>query len=302
MEEIIKTQGLTKGFKGQLAVDNIDLCVEKGSIFAFLGPNGAGKTTTIKIIMNIIRADGGSSAVMGTNSKNLGPNQFEQIGYVSENQDMPDWMTVAQFLAYCRSMYPNWDEGFCRDLIKQFDLPLNKKIKDLSRGMIMKVALISSISYRPQLLILDEPFGGLDPLVREDLISGVLDITENEDWTIFISSHDIEEVERLADRVGIINKGQLILMEETETLQNRFRKVEVILNQPLQDDVPPEEDWYDVQKHDHVIRFIDSQYRQDESENQYKKLFPDNTRVQTHVMTLREIFLGIAKHFSIKGL
>ena len=229
MNNTIETKDLTKRFGKNTAVQSLNLTVPTGSIFAFLGPNGAGKTTTIKTLMNIMKPTQGSSTVLGVDSKRLGPKEFAQIGYVSENQEMPDWMTIKQFLNYCKNMYSTWDDKFCNDLTDQFNLPLDQQLKSISRGMKMKAALISSLAYRPKLLIFDEPFSGLDPLVRDEFITGMLDITEDENWTIFISSHDIDEVERLADWVGIIDKGVLKVVEKTEDLQNRFRRVELTL-------------------------------------------------------------------------
>jgi len=206
-QNTIEAKGLTKRFGKNTAVQGLDLVVPAGTIFAFLGPNGAGKTTTIKTLMNIIKPTKGTSTILGVDSQRLGPKEFAQIGYVSENQEMPDWMTIKQFLNYCKSMYSTWDNKFCNDLTDQFNLPLGQKLKNISRGMRMKASLVSSLAYRPKLLIFDEPFTGLDPLVRDEFIAGMLDITQDENWTIFISSHDIDEVERLADCVAVKNAG-----------------------------------------------------------------------------------------------
>src|SRR5262249_41009916 len=158
--------------------------------------------------------------------KRLGPVQFADLGYVSESMNLPLWMTVTQFLDYCRPLYPRWDKDFEKRLLTQFELPPQAKLRHLSRGMRMKAALLSSLAYRPKLVILDEPFSGLDPLVRDEFIRGLLELTEEEGWTVFISSHDIEEVQRLADRVAIINRGRLELDETSTSLQSRFRAAE----------------------------------------------------------------------------
>src|SRR5206468_10748038 len=129
------------------------------------------------------------------------------IGYVSENQRLPGWMTVSELLAYCRPFYPSWDESLCRQLIADFDLPLGAKIRRLSRGMRVKVALVSSLAYRPRLLVLDEPFSGLDPLVRDELIEGLVESAEQ--TTILISSHDLTEIESFASHVGYLDHGRL---------------------------------------------------------------------------------------------
>jgi ABC-2 type transport system ATP-binding protein len=224
---IIETHALTRRFSKVEAVKDLTLRVEPGSVHAFLGPNGAGKTTTIKLLMNLLRPTSGEAHILGVPATALGPDQFRQIGYVSENQKQPEWMTVATFLDFCRPLYPTWDRDLEAKLLRQFDLPLDRKLRQLSRGMKMKAVLLSSLAYRPRLLVLDEPFTGLDPLVREEFVGGLLEITEREGWTIFLSSHDMAEVERLADTVSIIHAGTLRLTETVDTLENRFRQISI---------------------------------------------------------------------------
>src|SRR5947199_3546786 len=223
----IEAEGLTRRFGRKLAVSGLSFRVPPGSLFALLGPNGAGKTTAIKLLMNLLEPTRGNVRVLGTDSTRLGPSELAQIGYVSENQRLPGWMTVAELLAYLRPLYPSWNEAFCRNLLGGFSLPLNEKIKNLSRGMKVKAALLSSLAYRPKLLVLDEPFSGLDPLVRDEFIKGVLEVSSQGEWTVLVSSHDIDEVERLADHVAMLEEGRLRISEGTETLQARFRRVEV---------------------------------------------------------------------------
>ena len=302
MNNAIETRNLTKRFDKNIAVQSLNLTVPTGSIFAFLGPNGAGKTTTIKTLMNIMKPTKGSSTVLGFDSKRLSPKEFAQIGYVSENQEMPEWMTVNQFLNYCKKMYSTWDDKFCNDLIDQFGLPLKQKLKSISRGMKMKAALVSSLAYRPKLLIFDEPFSGLDPLVRDEFSSGVLDITEDENWTIFISSHDIDEVERLADWVGIIDEGLLKVVEKAEVLQKRFRRVELTLAEPI--DIKPifPEEWYLPDQQGRTVHFFDSQYEKGKGEDKIREIFPNYSNIEVSGMSLREIFVVFAKKFKISEL
>ncbi len=302
MNNAIETNDLTKRFGNIMAVQSLNLAIPTGSIFAYLGPNGAGKTTTIKTLMNIIKPTQGSSTVLGVDSQKLSPKEFAQIGYVSENQEMPDWMTIKQFLNYCKNMYSTWDNKFCNDLIDQFSLPLDQKLKSISRGMKMKAALVSSLAYRPKLLIFDEPFGGLDPLVRDELISGVLDITGNENWTIFISSHDIDEVERLADWVGIIDKGLLKVVERAEALQKRFRRIELALSQPVEFTNTLPKEWYLPEQQERAVHFVDSQYEKGRSEERIREFFPNCSNMEVSGMSLREIFVVFAKKFKISEL
>src|SRR5262252_4531378 len=189
---LLRTNGLSKRYRRAPVLDGLDLEVSEGSVFGLIGPNGAGKTTTIKILMNILRATAGRAEVLGVDSRQLGPETLARIGYVSENQELPDWMTVKSFLAYLKPFYPAWDDARAADLVRQFDLPPDRKLRQLSRGMWMKAAFVASLAYRPKLLVLDEPFSGLDPLIREDLIHGILDSAG--ETTMLISSHDLAEI------------------------------------------------------------------------------------------------------------
>lgn len=296
MGNVIQTNGLTKTFRGKAAVDQLDLAVPEGSIYAFLGPNGAGKTTTIKLLMNILFPTSGSAEVLGVPSSRIGPDQFRQIGYVSENQKIPGWMTVPQLINYCKPMYPSWDNEFCKRLLAQFNLPNDVKLKSMSRGMKVKAMLLSSLAYRPRLLVLDEPFSGLDPLVRDEFIRGILELTETEGWTVFISSHDIDEVERLADWVGFIDKGQLQLSEKRESLQERFRQVEVTLPDGAEIPKALPAEWLVPERAGHAFRYVESQFGEG-SDARFESVFPTVGTFDPQALSLREIYLALARHF-----
>jgi ABC-2 type transport system ATP-binding protein len=302
MNAMIETENLTRKFGSTEAVHDLCLRVPEGSIYAFLGPNGAGKTTTIKMLMNIIRPSGGTARLLGVDSKKLSPKEWQKIGYVSENQQLPEWMTVRQLINYCQPLYPSWDPALCEKLRKDFDLPLERQLKEFSRGMKVKAALLTSLAYRPQLLVLDEPFTGLDPLVRDEFVRGVLELSEQEKWTVFISSHDIEEVERLADFIGIINGGRLHLQESTEELQARYRQVEVILDQPW-DRIPPDwpAEWLGAEVNGNMLRFVESHFTTPEkTETALKAFRPGAATFHFLPLSLRNIFLVLARNFRSK--
>jgi ABC-2 type transport system ATP-binding protein len=294
---IIETKNLSRRFGKTDAVHGLDLEVPAGSICALLGPNGAGKSTTIKMLVNLLTPTTGEARVMGVDSRRLGPREFAQIGYVSENQKLPVWMTVRQLLNYCRPFYPSWDPALERELLAQLALPTDRKLSDLSRGMLMKAALLSSLAYRPKLLILDEPFSGLDPLVREDLVRGIIEVSAAGNWTILVSSHDIEEVERMTDRVVLLDEGQLKLSETIEALQARFRRVEVDFppeSRVGESPIPLQAEWLEFERSGNRASFVDSAFDPAASPTAYQATLPGGS-VTSHPMTLRAIFLTFAR-------
>ena len=288
---IIETQNLTRRFGRMEAVHELSLAVPVGSVFALLGPNGAGKTTTLKLLMNLLSPTAGSARILGVDSRKLGERELAQIGYVSENQQLPLWMTVRQFLDYCRPFYPTWDRTLEGKLLAQFALPEARKLAQLSRGMLMKASLLSSLAYRPKLLVLDEPFSGLDPVVRDEFIRGVLEVSAQGEWTVLVSSHDIEEVERLADHVAILDAGRLQLSETTDSLLGRFRRVE-ITGAPGSASAAP--GWLDWQRAGSLTRFIETGYQGEITERKWNDSF-GGAAVSAQPMTLREIFMALAR-------
>lgn len=296
MNPIIETKNLTRKFEHALAVRDLNLEVAEGSIYALLGSNGAGKTTAIQMIMNVLAPSSGSARVMGMEAKNLGPQEWQKIGYVSENQRLPEWMTLRQLIGYCRPFYPSWDDALCEKLRIDFALSPDRKIGELSLGMKMKAALLSVLSYRPQLLVLDEPFNGLDVLVREDFIAGVMELSGQEKWSVLISSHDIDEIEKLADHVGFMSGGRLELQESTESLQDRFRSVEVILEGAMDSPPPLSAGWLVQEKAGNVFRFVDSRFATEEAaERTIRSFIPGAASCSFSPMPLRNIFLAIAR-------
>jgi len=293
MTTAIQTENLVKAFLKVNALQNLNLTVPQDAVYALVGPNGAGKTTAIKILMNIMRATSGRAEVLGAASSQLHGRRFESIGYVSENQEQPEWMTVGSLLAYLRPFYPAWDRNLENELVKQFDLPLDRKLRHLSRGMRMKTSLASSLAYHPRLIILDEPFTGLDPLVRDELIQGLIDRAE--EATIFVSSHDLAEIESFASHVGYLEQGQLRFSEELSSLVERFREVEVTFDAPPRLPNQPPATWMQLSSSAAVIRFIDSRFEAHRSTAQIQQVFDPARSVTFTPMSLRAIFLAMAK-------
>jgi ABC-2 type transport system ATP-binding protein len=288
----IECHNLCRTFGRTQAVGGLTLAVPTGSFFALLGPNGAGKTTALKLILNLQRPDAGNAVVLGCESTRLTAAHFRRIGYVAEGQDLPEWMTVAQLLAYCRPLYPTWDDALATRLLDMFDLPADRAIKKLSRGMRMKAALLSNLAYRPELLVLDEPFSGLDPLVRDDFIQGLLELPgDDRPRTIIVSSHDIDEVERLADNVGFMAGGRLLIQEPADALRGRFRRIEVV----GEGVAAPAAGFLEIrQPAANVVQFVHTAFAPGATEPELAAQFP-NASVTQRGMSLREIFLVLAR-------
>ncbi|MEI6668161.1 MAG: ABC transporter ATP-binding protein [Acidobacteriota bacterium] len=298
MQYAIETEHLSRRFGRTDAVSDLSLNVPAGCVFALVGPNGAGKTTTIKTLMNLLPPTSGRASVLGTDSRKLGPSALRRIGYVSENQDLPAWMTVADMMAYCAPFYPTWDTAFAAALARQLGVPLDKPIKRCSRGTRMKAALLVSLAYRPELLVMDEPFGGLDALVREEFSSGILEAVGGErPWTVFVSSHDIDEVERLADWVGTINEGRLVFAEPVSSLIGRFRQVDVVVSEAatLPGGLPVS--WLLPEISGRAIRFVDTAYAESDLGPRVRALFPLAVDISATPMSLRQIFITLARTF-----
>jgi ABC-2 type transport system ATP-binding protein len=290
----IETHGLSRRFGRVEALRSLDLAVPEGTVYALLGPNGAGKTTTIRLLMNLLDPTAGSARVLGVDARHLGPREWARIGYVADGMELPDWMTLRAFLDYCRPLYPAWDRDLEKSLLTRFELPTAQKLKHFSRGMRIKAALLAALAYRPTLLVLDEPFGGLDPLVREDFVRGVLEVSALGDWTVFLSSHDIEEVERLADWVAVLDHGEQRLAEPLDDLQKRFRRI-VVTHSASAPTVPqPSADWLEYAHEGALVRFVESRYVAGETEARVREIFPGAT-ITVRPLPLREIYLALAR-------
>jgi|SRR5581483_3650968 len=293
MSSALHTEQLSKRFRRVEALTGLDLDVPEGSIYALVGPNGAGKTTAIKILMNIFPPTSGRAEVLGTDSRRIAGRAFTSIGYVSENQKLPNWMPVGYFLKYLRPFYPAWDTALENELVEQFQLPRERKLGHLSRGMRMKAALVSALAYHPKLIVLDEPFGGLDPLVRDELVAGLLDRAS--EASILISSHDLAEIENLATHVGYLEQGRLRFSDEMATLMARFREVEVTLeaSPAARDTWPPS--WIQVNTAASVVRFVETSFDSQRTASAVREAFPNLRNVTYTPMSLRAIFLAMAK-------
>jgi ABC-2 type transport system ATP-binding protein len=230
---------------------------------------------------------------MGTDSRRLEAADFQQIGYVSENQEMPEWMTVEYLMAYLKPFYPTWDDGRARELLDQFDLPKSRKLKHLSRGMRMKAALASSLAYRPKLLVLDEPFTGLDPLVRDEFVEGL--IASAEETTMLISSHDLAEVETFATHIGFLDRGRLQFSESMSALSDRFREIEITLGDGVSVPSAWPDRWLRLEMSSRLVRFVDPNFDADGTPAEIRRVLGTGCDVTANAMSLRSIFVTLAR-------
>ena len=293
MTDIIHARNLAMRYRRNQALDDVSFEVPEGSVFALTGPNGAGKSTAIKIIMNILRASAGSAQTLGVDSRALGPAQLAKIGYVSENQRLPEWMKTGYFLDYAKAFYPTWNDADLAALVRAYDLPLDRPLNALSRGMKVKAALAASLAYRPRLIVLDEPFSGLDVLVREQLIESILDRTP--DATVLVSSHDLSEIESFASHVAYLNEGRLGFVEEMTSLTGRFREIEITLESAAELPGVLPAAWLNPEQSGVAVRFTDSHYDADRSRDEIRRRFGPVRDIEARQLPFRSIFLALAK-------
>jgi ABC-2 type transport system ATP-binding protein len=287
MRAVITTKGLTHRYGRLTALDNVDLAIPEGSVYALLGPNGSGKSTLLQTLMGLRHPTAGEIDVLGKSVRALTVSDRAQIGYMADGLRLPDWMTLRQLEAYVAPLYDTWDNALADDLRDRFGLDAGRKIKTLSRGERMKAALLVSLVPRPRLILLDEPFNGIDVITKDELVRGLLESSGSEGWTVVIASHDLAELESLADWVGFLDRGKLTLSESMETLRERFKRVEVVT--PPAEKQPFSEDWLSVERSGQRISFV----TRGASEAELRSSLPAPAEVEVRTATLREIFIAL---------
>ncbi len=292
---IIETEKMSRRFGRVAALAEVDLAVPQGSIFALLGPNGAGKTTLLETLLNLLEPTAGSAQVLGCDSRRLGPEQLAQIGYVSENQQVNDRLKVGDLLRFVRSLHAGWDRELEQKLIRAFEVPVECRFKELSRGMRVRALFIAALSFRPRLLLLDEPFGGLDPLMRDELMAKILDLVQEDGRTIVLASHDVDEVERIADRVAFLESGRIRLSGSVESLCVRHRKVVARLSVATAAAVATRESWLEFKREGEIVSFVATQVGPDLDGGWDRELGADAS-VTTAPLSLKEIYLAHARN------
>ncbi len=237
-EIVLETQGLTKYYGGTLAVDHIDLKIPRGCICGFVGRNGAGKTTAIKLMLGLLNPTAGSSRLLGCDSSALTPAIRQRIGYVTEGHRLFRWMTIAGLEKFQRSFFPKqWDDKFFADMIEYLNLPKKKKIKHLSNGQRAQVSLALALAPNPELLIMDDPTLGLDAAIRRQFLEGMIELIMRQGRTVLFSSHILGDVERVSDRIVVIDKGVLRANCSLEQFQKAIKKAILSFADSVPDDV-----------------------------------------------------------------
>lgn len=289
-EFVIEMQDLRKSFKSQPALAGLSLRVPAGSIFGFLGRNGAGKTTTIKTLMGLLRADGGDARVFGLapGDSSSGILIRRRIGYVAEDKELYPYMTVAQIIRFTRGFFPRWRSNLEQRYLKMFELPPNRKIPDLSKGNRSKLMLLLAICRGADLLILDEPSDGLDPVSVRDMLRELVSLAGSEGITVFFSSHQLEEVEQIADHVCIIDHGAAVVEGSLDDMKTQYQRLRVVFGEQL----PANVRWGDgadhVRQEGRTVEILAS--RNVESILDQARSVP-GASVERFPVTLKDIFL-----------
>ena len=296
---IVQSENLYKTYGRHEALLGLNLSVPEGSAFALIGANGAGKTTTIKVLMNILRPSRGMASVLGMDSRRLSHRELATIGYVSENQIMPSRLTVGAYLDYLRPFYATWDRDLEHSILAQLRLPIARRIGELSHGMRLKMALACALPFRPKLLILDEPFSGLDPLVREEFMERLLQ--QAGEMTILISSHELSEIEGVATHIAYLEQGQLLFQDAMADLNNRSRSVRITLQHepaPLQS-LP--DGWLQPTVAGNVLSFVHTQFSEADLASQLGGVLTGIRQVDVRPIGLRQLFVALARAAQDKG-
>jgi ABC-2 type transport system ATP-binding protein len=289
----IQTSDLRKAYGRHDALRGLNLSVPEGAAFALIGANGAGKTTTIKVLMNILAPSAGAATILGVDSRRLSHREFAQIGYVAENQKMPGRLTVKQYLAHLRPFYLNWDRDLECSILTQLRLPPNQKIRDLSHGMRMKMALACALPFRPKLLVLDEPFSGLDPLVRDEFMERLLE--QAGAMTVLISTHELADIEDVATHVAFLDNGRVLFQESMSDLTGRLRQVQIVVYQPAREPLETPASWLQVRAMGNVLSFVETRFSEEELNARIAAVVPRVRSVDVQTMPLRSIFTVLAR-------
>ena len=226
-DTVVAVTSLSRRFGSKAALNEVSLHVPRGGVFGLVGENGAGKTTLIKHILGFLRATTGQVRVFGLDPVSEPVSVLGRIGYLSEQPDLPDWMRVHEFMRFIQAFYPKWDARYAEQLREQFGLDPSARLRVLSKGQRAKLGLLAAQAHRPDLLLLDEPSSGLDPIVRRDILEAVIRTVSDEGRTVFFSSHLLEEIERVSDHIAMLHQGRLVLCGPLDQIKAQHRRITI---------------------------------------------------------------------------
>lgn len=228
----VAVKSLFRRFGRKVALDRVSLEVPKGVVFGLVGENGAGKTTLIRHLLGLLRPQSGRVRVFGLDPAEAPEAVLGRIGYLSEDRDLPNWTRVRELMTYTSAFYPTWDPRYAEELRKKLDLDPEARVRNLSRGERAKAGLLVALAYRPELLILDEPSAGLDAVVRRHILSAIIRTVADEGRTVIFSSHLLDEVERVADRIAMIDHGKIVLSGPLDEIKSGHRLLALRFEEP----------------------------------------------------------------------
>ena len=280
------------------ALRDVSFAVPEGALYALLGPNGSGKTTLLQILMGLRRPHSGRASVLGVETTALTPLIKSTIGYVAEGQMLPSGMRIGEIESYLAPLYDTWDAALANELRERFELDPTRKVDALSRGQQVKASLLFALAPRPRLLVMDEPFTGMDALVKDELVHGLLDSADSEGWTVLICSHDIGELELLADWVGFLDHGSMRVSEPMDAVHERFKRVEVTVSpeSSMHADWALPSDWLSVEQSGQRLTFVTSEATDAPIEQLIATRLGSASHVEVRNATLREVFVALARY------
>lgn len=288
---IIKMNEVVKSYGNSFALNKLNMNVPQGSVYGLLGKNGAGKTTALRICMSLLKITSGNVNVLGVNPWNMPINIKQDIGYSSDSMQLIPWLKVADILSYNGSFYKNWDKEYVNQWVKRLNLSLDKRVFQLSRGNRQKLALAMAIGHKPKLLILDEPAGGLDPVARKEFLESIIELIHESGTTILISSHSLDDLERISDYIGIIENGSMKLETNLEDLKDSTKQVTIFSSKSIEN-FSNNNLIYSESKNNQFTGIFKNW--NDESYSKLKEKFPDSN-IEVNSMKLEDIFLAYNK-------
>lgn len=227
---VVQVSQLSRRFGRTLALDEVSVQLQPGLVYGLVGANGAGKTTLIKHLLGLLRAQSGTVRVFDRDPVKHPVEVLRRIGYLSEERDLPDWMRVDELMRYTAAYHSGWDQHYAEQLLTQFDLDASKKIQSLSKGMRAQAGLVAAVAHRPGFLLLDEPSTGLDAVVRKDILNAIVRTIADAGSTVLFSSHLLDEVEQMSDRIIMIDSGHIVLSGDLDDLKERHHRLTVRLD------------------------------------------------------------------------